>query len=267
MENRKFENRELAAAYAKFRPLPPQEIIDRILKYLEGKIQSPYGHVLDVGCGNGQSSVIWKPYFQNITGCDISPAQIEEAKKNYQVEGVNFILCPAEKIPLPDNSVQMVSVCTALHWFNIEEFLKEAKRLLVKNGVLAVYSYHSVMKLIFHTEEKTHMGNILLKKLFYNKVEEFMSPTFKILDDNYSTVYFPFDDVVRCSGIRSRIEVNVDELIGYIHSHSSYQGYYEKSPQDAEFMIKQLKESLIDVAGGETEKFIIEKEHCLILCS
>lgn len=260
----RFTKKEHASIYAKFRPIPPSVITDQIMKYLGEKISPPYQCVLDVGCGTGQSSLIWRPYFRNIIGCDVSPAQIEEANKRNQLENVKFIVSPSEKIPLPDNSAELISVVAALHWFDIEEFFKEAKRLLVKNGVLAVQSYHFETMLKFNTDEKTQMGKTLLKELFYDNIIEFGAP--KINEDELKSVNFPFSDVVRCSGIRSSVEVTLSSAIGFLISYSPYQKFKENNPEKAEIVTKQLREKLSDLAGGEDQNIMLEQNHYLILC-
>ena len=43
---------------------------------------------------------------------------------------------------MDDNSVDLVSICQALHWLDVEMFYSEVSRVLVKGGVLAVVGYH-----------------------------------------------------------------------------------------------------------------------------
>lgn len=92
MSERRFEEKEHVSYYANFRHNPPKSIIDKILRYLGEKINPPYKSILDVGCGTGQSSVVWIPYFQNIIGTDISPAQINEAQRRNEFNNVNYML-------------------------------------------------------------------------------------------------------------------------------------------------------------------------------
>lgn len=48
---------------------------------------------------------------------------------------------PAETIAERDESVQLVTVMQAVHWFDLDAFYKEVTRVLVPNGVLALCSY------------------------------------------------------------------------------------------------------------------------------
>jgi SAM-dependent methyltransferase len=84
------------------------------------------GRLLDIGCGN-------KPYrqlFPNVneyTGCDIAQSSLN----------VVDILCPADKIPLPDMLFEIVfSTQTIEHVENYNGLLNEAYRLLKPGGVL-----------------------------------------------------------------------------------------------------------------------------------
>ena len=54
-----------------------------------------------------------------------------------------FRVGQSEILPFEDNSVDLVTCCQAIHWFDIPKFYKEANRVLrPKGGVLAVYGYH-----------------------------------------------------------------------------------------------------------------------------
>lgn len=48
---------------------------------------------------------------------------------------------PAEKINAGDASVHLVTACQAAHWLDLPTFYKEVHRVLVPNGVLALYGY------------------------------------------------------------------------------------------------------------------------------
>lgn len=64
-----------------------------------------------------------------------------------------FSTCPAENIPLNDNSVNVITACQAVHWFDVEKFYNEVNRILRNNGVLAVYGYHLPVPVIGGREE------------------------------------------------------------------------------------------------------------------
>lgn len=43
---------------------------------------------------------------------------------------------------MDDNSTDLVSICQALHWLDVEKFYSEVRRVLVPGGVMAVVGYH-----------------------------------------------------------------------------------------------------------------------------
>lgn len=48
---------------------------------------------------------------------------------------------PAEELPFPDGSVDLLTAASAAHWFDIERFLKEAARVLKPHGCIALLGY------------------------------------------------------------------------------------------------------------------------------
>ena len=41
-----------------------------------------------------------------------------------------------------DSSLDLVTICQALHWLDLDTFYSEAERVLKPGGVLAVIGYH-----------------------------------------------------------------------------------------------------------------------------
>ncbi|KAK8382501.1 hypothetical protein O3P69_015415 [Scylla paramamosain] len=141
MAHRFFEGAAHAAAYARFRPHPPQPLIDNILSFLKSKYTGALAAAADVGCGSGQTTWILAPHFNNVTGLDISEAQITEAIKKNNANNVSFKVSGAETLPFPSRSLQVITTGQACHWFDLPKFYAEADRVLVSGGVLALYGY------------------------------------------------------------------------------------------------------------------------------
>jgi ubiquinone/menaquinone biosynthesis C-methylase UbiE len=59
----------------------------------------------------------------------------------YNTENLEFRQSTADKIDLPDHSVDLIISAQAVHWFHGESFYKETKRLLRSDGLLAVWGY------------------------------------------------------------------------------------------------------------------------------
>ncbi len=91
MSSRAFETADHANAYAKFRPKLPKQVLDHVLNYLNECIDSKAWDIaVDVGCGSGQCTNALSPYFKQVYGFDVSPAQIKEALESQHPKNVNF---------------------------------------------------------------------------------------------------------------------------------------------------------------------------------
>lgn len=96
--------------------------------------------VVDVGCGIGQLFVAKGdevPPGVPRYGFDIDPAVIEYARARWP-DRANFGVAPAEKIPLPDGSVDFYVSRVTLPLADIRRALDEAARVLVPGGRLWV---------------------------------------------------------------------------------------------------------------------------------
>lgn len=57
----------------------------------------------------------------------------------------------AEELPLPDGCVDLLTVATAVHWFDQSKFLAEASRVLKPGGCMALVDFQlSTMRLHYH---------------------------------------------------------------------------------------------------------------------
>lgn len=48
---------------------------------------------VDVGCGSGQGTLLLAPHFTRVVGTDISPAQLEMARKHVNIPNVSYRYC------------------------------------------------------------------------------------------------------------------------------------------------------------------------------
>lgn len=121
---------EIAAGYEELHKEEQEKKIARIKKEF---ILSPSWKLLDVGCGSGLTTRCWKCQRY---GIDPSAKLLEKAKQQ-DPEG-NYTLAPAEKIPFPDNTFELVVSITAIQNFDdIEKGLREIKRVGNKFFVLS----------------------------------------------------------------------------------------------------------------------------------
>ncbi|HCA55139.1 MAG: class I SAM-dependent methyltransferase [Clostridia bacterium] len=121
--------------YARYRDIYPpifyRKIIDRGL-CLKGQT------VLDLGTGTGVLPRNMYPYGADWTGTDISPEQIEQAKKLAQAGHMNirFQTAAAEQICFPEKSFDVITACQCFWYFDHQKVIPHLHQLLKKNGKL-----------------------------------------------------------------------------------------------------------------------------------
>lgn len=97
--------------------------------------------VLDIACGEGYGSALLSQSAKSVVGVDISEEAINHAKNKYQLNNLKFKLGSCSKIPLEDNSVDVVvSFETIEHHDEHELMMVEVKRVLRADGILIISS-------------------------------------------------------------------------------------------------------------------------------
>ena len=98
--------------------------------------------VLDVGSGTGLSTFELAQYTAQVTGVEPEDAMREVAEREAErlgIGNVSFIHGWAEKLPLPDKSVDMVTAITLASLYteeNILGFIRESERVVKPGGVV-----------------------------------------------------------------------------------------------------------------------------------
>ena len=107
-------------------------------------------HVLDIACGNGKLlNMFAKQHQIHGYGVDIADQMIEQAKQFNPA--MQFFVGNCEKIPLPDQSIDVLTVCAAYHHFpHVARFAREAFRLMKTGGsiYIAEVYYPEAIRLI-----------------------------------------------------------------------------------------------------------------------
>ncbi|HET6808111.1 MAG TPA: class I SAM-dependent methyltransferase [Nitrososphaera sp.] len=226
--------------YASSRPTYPRSLFE----FLVGQVQ--YRNLAwDCATGNGQAAVFLSEYFEQVIASDASKEQIENAQPRSNIQ---YEIFPAEKTTLADNSVDLITIAQALHWFDIDEFYKETKRVLRKDdsgagssgrsGVIAAWAYglHSVSPEI---DSITHL-------LYEDILGSYWPKERKIVENKYQDIPFPFQEI-DTPIFKIELDWSLSELLGYLYTWSSVQKYIQKNNSDP---VKQVYDS-IDAAWGD----------------
>lgn len=123
-----------AAGYAKFRP----RYTHQLFEYL-GCIAPSRQLAWDCATGNGQAAVGLALVFDRVIATDASENQIANAQSHRAVE---YRVAPAENSGIGSETLDLIMIAQALHWFVLDRFYAEARRVLKPDGILAASAYN-----------------------------------------------------------------------------------------------------------------------------
>ena len=168
-----------AAGYARFRPQYPDALYQFILSKTKANDLA-----WDCGTGNGQTARELAKHFKAVYATDISEKQIAQA---YQSDNITYAVEPAEKTNLLNETVDLVSVSQALHWFDVKAFYAEVKRVCKPGGLLAVWTYQLLQVDQEFDQQVDHF--------YTNTLGKYWDDARKHVDDGYQSIYFPFKQI------------------------------------------------------------------------
>jgi ubiquinone/menaquinone biosynthesis C-methylase UbiE len=197
-------------AYAVYRPRYSAELVSYILSHTSGRQL-----VWDCATGNGQMAVLLAPHVEQVFATDLSSAQIANATPypniEYQVE-------VAEHSSLASQSVDLVTVAQAIHWFKFDAFYAEVKRVLRPGGTIALVGYP------LSTVDDARVNDMVL--YFYKDYTgAYWDPERKYIDDHYTNMPFPFREITDKPDFALHNQWSLDELTGYLSTWSAVQHF------------------------------------------
>ncbi len=195
-------------AYAQYRPHYPEALFS----YL-ASLSTTHHTAWDCATGSGQAAIQLAPYFQNIIATDASEKQLSQAEL---CANVTYHKMSAEKTTFADQSIDLITVAQALHWFDLPAFYSEVQRVLKPEGLIAVWTYNFL--------SVTPEIDALLH-FFYDKIiKKYWSPERHFVEENYATLDFPFVEK-EVPAFAMRAEWNLKQLIGYLSTWSAVVAY------------------------------------------
>lgn len=217
--------------YATYRPAYPEELYRTLAESTPGS-----GVAWDCGCGSGQASAGLSRYFGAVIATDPSLKQISGARKQ---PGIKYAVAKAENACIKDDTIDLVTVAQALHWFDVGKFYGEARRVLKPGGVIAVWIYN----LMTVNDEVDEVINA-----YYSKIlGTYWPPERRHIENCYETIPFDFADV-RKINFTMEAEWTMDMLVGMFHSWSATQICKERTGCDP---VEQISNDLINAWGNE----------------
>lgn len=235
-----FSGKSEAKRYSLYRPDIHPQVIQIIKSRLT--LKKPVGNVLDVGCGTGQSAIALTEIAERVTGIDISEDMISQAQRH---EKVVYLQAPAENIPLPDMTFDMVTVGLSFHWFDRGKFLGEAYRVLKSPGWLVIYDnfFSGVMR-----------GNTEFEHWLRDKfIAQFPAPPRDrrpLKDDELGQYGFILE---QSENYEEDVTYNLEQLVGYLTTMTNIVAVLKEGRMTIDETVQWLMSSMEPFFKGRRE--------------
>jgi SAM-dependent methyltransferase len=173
----------------------------------------------DCGTGNGQAAVGLAAVFDRVIATDASEKQIANAEPHERVE---YRVAAAENSGLESDTIDLVMVAQALHWFELDRFYAEARRILKPDGVLAATAYN-LLQISLGIDQ-------VVNRYYYEIVGPFW-PAERALVEGFTELPFPFPEKNPPS-FQVNANWDMEQLLGYLRSWSATQGFMAARGKD-----------------------------------
>jgi SAM-dependent methyltransferase len=205
----------IAASYAAFRPKYPASLFERLAAFVPSRRLA-----WDCAAGTGQATLDLARWFDRVIGSDVSAEQIAQAPAHPKIA---WQVAPAESSGLAGDTVDLIAVPQALHWFDLKRFYREVRRVATDDGIVAAWSYGSA-------ELAGDVGNA------YNRFEHETMGAYwpaerRYVTDVYSTIEFPFEELEFPAMTLDAVWTR-DQVLGYMRTWSATTRYVARHKAD-----------------------------------
>ncbi|MDY7093961.1 MAG: class I SAM-dependent methyltransferase [Acidobacteriota bacterium] len=194
----------VASGYASYRPGYPEELFRWLAEVTPGRRVA-----WDCATGSGQAAVPLGGHFGRVLATDGSVSQLLQARS---APRACYAAATAEAAPWAHASVDLVTVAQALHWFQLESFYREVRRVLRPGGVVAAWCY-----------DLFTLGDDLdpeLRDLYDGQLGPYWPPQRRFIDQGYRTLDFPFEEI-SAPTFELRESWTLEQVTGYLETWSA----------------------------------------------
>lgn len=187
-----------------------------------------------MGCGNGQLTQWLAAHFETVIGVDPSADQIANALPDARAR---YLCAPAERLPVADHSVNLITAAQAAHWFDLPTFYREVRRVSAPEAVLALISY-GVLAL-------EPALNARFQHFYREEIGPFWPAQRALVDSGYATLDFPFTEI-SAPALEIRMDWQLSEFLGYLFTWSAVRSAREAG---REAVVRTFADDLSSIWG------------------
>lgn len=241
-----FSPEATAKRYSIGRPFFHPNTIEKIRQFFEINTDNKFDRVLDIACGTGLSTKPLTNIGKKVIGTDNSVEMLNYAKLIPEIE---FFHAIAENQPFNDESFELITVSSGIHWFKIEEFLQECRRLLKQNKYLIIYDNFFISEMINDKSFKNWFPEKYLTK--------YPSPPrnnqYDWSSKNLNALGF---ELIKEENFKNQIDFSKQELILYFTTQSNITDEISKKRSTYAEVESWLDKNLKDFFKNESDRKI-----------
>jgi SAM-dependent methyltransferase len=194
----------VAERYAAVRPTYPSDLF-AWLATLPARRERAW----DVGTGSGQAAVALAGHFAEVVATDAAAAQLARAVPHPRVR---YRRTAAEGSALATGSIDLVTVAQAVHWFDLDRFWAEVRRVAAPDGVVAVWTYQGV--------GLTPAVDRVVERFYGEVVGRYWPPERAAVEDGYRSLPFPCTEIA-APAFHIRQRWDLARFAGYLGTWSA----------------------------------------------
>lgn len=199
-----------AAEYAHLRPTYPDDLFGFISTVVASREVA-----WDCATGNGQAATHLARRFGRVIATDESAEMISQAAPEPNIE---YRVAEAEDSGLGDQTVDLVTVAAAIHWFDLERFYPEVRRVVKPGGAIAAWAYY--------TPVFDDVVDDIVRRLVQEVLGEYWDERLHYVVDEFHDLPFPFEPI-EAPPFRTDMRWNMEDLLGYFETWSASVKYRE----------------------------------------
>jgi ubiquinone/menaquinone biosynthesis C-methylase UbiE len=211
-----------ADIYAHSRPRYPSELFNYLVSLVDR-----HHLAWDCATGNGQTALELARHFDRIIATDISAEQINNAMQHPNIE---YRVVKSEQSGLEDRSIDLVTIASAIHWFNLDDFYQELQRVVYPGGVVAAFTYHvGYVKPPFDR---------VFNRFYLEVLSPYFAPGASLVDNRYETITLPGKSL-DSPDFQVSADWNFNQMLAFIRSWSGTQQYIRERGEDPVDLIRE----------------------------
>lgn len=191
---------------------------DELYQFLSGQCRA-HEVAWDCATGSGQAAIDLARYFDHVIATDISMALLDQATPHPKI---SYRQVEAEASGIETESVDLITIAQALHWFDLPQFWNEARRVMKPSAILAFWGY-------IWPEVSPDVDDVMEE--FKARIASSWPERSALLHGAYASINPPFHEI-SAPEIITTVSWTADDYLAHLRSWSATRYYSENTGEN-----------------------------------